>query len=110
MKTTKERYVVFLDISLKKSKYIDSSVNISQIPYSELEKLFRNQIRHEKSLFDNSTSYEITKDLFNSNKSFFSEEIPITFNFDLYEYFVSLYSISDDSDEHCYTTLPLPIK
>jgi len=92
----KIHYLVDLEVALKNSEYVFGFINISHIPYSKLDELFRDQVNHESFLFDDSMSYFIEETLYNKHKEFFDKEIPFTFDFNLFEYSVSLSSVKKD--------------
>ncbi len=109
MKQKKYFYQVFLDIYLKGADEALGFINISQIPYKKLEALFKSQVTKEKFLFDNSTSYEINEELYLANKELLDKEIPFNFDFNLFEYSVSL--SGDEMEKYkkdYYEELPLP--
>lgn len=83
-------YKVHLEVVLKRADFIFGFINISHIPYSKLEELFFDQVVTEKFLFDEGMSYFIEEDLYMKNKVFFDKEIPFTFDFNLFDYSVSL--------------------
>jgi len=83
-------YKVHLEVVLKGADFIFGFINISHIPYSKLEELFFDQVVTEKFLFDEGMSYFIEEDLYMKNKVFFDKEIPFTFDFNLFDYSVSL--------------------
>lgn len=83
-------YTVFLEVALKTSERVFGFINISHIPYRKLEELFRDQITFENALFDDTMSYFIEEELYNKHKEYLDKEIPFTFDFDIFEYSVSL--------------------
>ncbi|HEY1870135.1 MAG TPA: hypothetical protein VGG71_03705 [Chitinophagaceae bacterium] len=93
MKKKKHYYIVELEVALKTSKFVFGFINISHIPYSKFEEIFKEQITTEHFLFENSRGYDIDGDLYEKNKLFFDKEIPFIFDFNLFEYCVSFASI-----------------
>ena len=83
-------YQVYLDVVLRNEEHMFGSINISHIPYKKLEELFLDQVVAERFLFDDAMSYQISEKLYKKNKKFFDEEIFFRFDFDLFEYSVSL--------------------
>lgn len=83
-------YQVHLEVVLKGSNFVFGFINISHIPYQKFEELFRDQVTNERFMFDYGMSYFIEKNLYNKNKEFLDNEIPFTFDFDLFEYSVAL--------------------
>jgi len=90
-------YQVHLEVVLNGSDFVFGFINISHISYKKFEELFFDQITHERFLFDDAISYFIEPNLYNKHKEFFDNEIPFTFNFDLFEYSVAL--TGDDFDK-----------
>jgi hypothetical protein len=90
MEAEKFYYQVDLEIVLKGTDFVFGFINISHIPYTKFEELFRDQVTREKFLFDDSLSYFIEEDLYIKHKEFFDKEIPFTFDFSLFTYSVSL--------------------
>lgn len=86
-------YQVDLTVALKTSDSIFGYINISHIPYSKFEELFKDQVTNERFLFDNSISYFIDEILYNKHKSYLDDAIPFKFDFNLFEYSVGLGSI-----------------
>ena len=93
MKEKKYYYKVYLEVALKTSEYVFGYINISHIPYSKLEELFRDQVTYEKALFDDTMSYFIEDELYNKHKEYLDSEIPFKFDFNLFEYSVGLSSV-----------------
>jgi hypothetical protein len=88
----KQRYFYQVDLELwsKKKERIFTFVNISHIPYIKLREIFENQITDENYLFDDVSGYRINRKLFKKHKKFLKENILCDFDFDLFEYWVSL--------------------
>ena len=86
-------YQVDLEVVLKGASYVFGFINVSHIPYSKFEELFKDQVKHERFLFDDSMGYLIKEDLYNRHKDFFDKEIPFKFDFSLFEYSVGLSSV-----------------
>ena len=100
-------YQVHLEVVLKGSNFVFGFINISNIPYQKFEELFLDQVTNERFMFDDGMSYFIEKNLYNKNKEFLDNEIPFTFDFDLFEYSVAL--TGDDYSKlkpYCYDELP----
>ena len=94
MKTDKKYYYqVYLEIVLKGAGFVFGFINISHIPYSKFEELFRDQVRHERFLFDDSMGYFIEAELYKKHKEYLDEEVPIMFDFSLFDYSVGLSSV-----------------
>jgi hypothetical protein len=83
-------YQVYMDVVLKAKNIVFGFINISHIPYSKLDELFRDQVKHERFLFDDSMSYWIDKKLYKQHKAFLDAEIPFLFDFKLFDYSVNL--------------------
>ena len=83
-------YQVHLEVVLKGADFVFGFINISHIPYRKFEELFMDQVVHETFLFDDSMSYFIEEELYNQHKEYLDREIPFTFDFNLFEYSVSL--------------------
>lgn len=83
-------YQVHLEVVLNGSNFVFGFINISHIPYEKFEEFFLDQVTNERFLFDDGMSYFIEKDLYNKHKEFLDNEIPFTFDFDLFEYSVAL--------------------
>jgi hypothetical protein len=104
-------YKVYLEVVLKGADYIFGFINISHIPYAKLEELFKDQVIHERFLFDDSMGYSIEKELYNKHGEFFNKEIPFTFDFNLFTYSVSLTSVEIKKyKEDYYKELPPDFK
>ena len=104
-------YQVHLEVVLNGADFVFGFINISHISYQKFEELFLDQITNERFLFDDGMSYFIERSLYNKHKEFFDNEIPFTFNFDLFEYSVAL--TGDDYSKlepTYYTELPPPLK
>lgn len=86
-------YKVYLEVVLKGADFVFGYINISNIPYSKLEELFRDQVIEEKFLFDDSIGYFIEQELYLKNKEYLDKNIPFTFDFDLFVYSVGLTSV-----------------
>ena|SRR5579863_3026443 len=87
-------YKVDLEIARHSDEYVFGFVNISHIPYKKLYTLFKDQITDERFLFDNEPSaYFITPELYKKHKKFLDREVPIKFDFDLFQYSVGLVSV-----------------
>ncbi len=100
-------YQTYLEVNLKNATSVFGFINISHISYVKLEELFKNQVRNEKFLFDDSMSYFIDKELYQKNKVFFDIEIPFTFDFNIFEYWVSLTGdYFDKLEKYYYDELP----
>jgi hypothetical protein len=112
MNTNQEYYYqVHLEVVLKGANFVFGFINISHIPYSKFEELFMDQVTHETFLFDDSLSYFIEEELYNKHKEFFDSEIPFTFDFNLFEYSVSL--TGDKMEKYrkdYYNELPSPFR
>lgn len=93
---TKYYYKVYLEIVLKGEDSIFGYINISNIPYSKLEELFRDQVTDERFLFDDSIGYFIEEALYLEHKTYLDKNIPFTFDFDLFIYSVGLTSVEVD--------------
>ena len=83
-------YQVVLNVALTTSDYEFGFINISDISYEKFYELFSDQVKHERFLFDESLSYTITRELYKKHKKFFDDKISFTFDFNLFEYSVSL--------------------
>jgi len=90
-------YQVHLEVAFKGADFVFGFINISHISYQKFEELFFDQITNERFLFDDGMSYFIELNLYNKHKEFLNNEIPFTFNFDLFEYSVAL--TGDDYDK-----------
>lgn len=100
-------YQVDLEVVLKNTDYVFGFINISHIPYSKLDELFRSQVTYERFLFDDSLGYIIDQELYNEHKEFFDNEIPFTFDFSLFEYSVGLSGdLIEKYEKHYYEELP----
>lgn len=100
-------YQVDLEIVLKGATFVFGFINISHIPYSKLEELFKDQVKYERFLFDDTMGYFITEDLYIQHKDFFDKEIPFKFDFKLFEYSVGLSSIEiQNYRKNYYENLP----
>ncbi|WP_343745229.1 hypothetical protein [Chitinophaga sp.] len=86
-------YQVDLEVVLKGANFIFGFINISHIPYSKFEELFKDQVRNERFLFDEALSYIVDVDLYKRHKEFFDSEIPFKFDFNLFDYAVGLSSV-----------------
>jgi hypothetical protein len=94
MKTDKKYYYqVYLEIVLKGADFVFGFINLSHIPYNKFEELFRDQVRHERFLFDDSMGYFIEPELYKKHKEYLDDEVPITFDFSLFDYSVGLSSV-----------------
>lgn len=93
MSEQRHYYKVDLEIARHKDKYVFGFINVSHIPYEKLYELFKDQITHERFLFDDSMGYMIDKDVYNKHKEFFDKEIPIKFDFKLFQYSVGFGSV-----------------
>jgi len=103
-------YKVYLEVALKTSEYVFGYINISHIPYSKLEELFRDQVTYEKALFDDTMSYFIEDELYNKHKEYLDSEIPFKFDFNLFEYSVGLSSVEVQKyKKDYYEELPPPL-
>lgn len=103
-------YQVHLEVVLNGADFVFGFINISHISYQKFEELFLDQITNERFLFDDGMSYFIEPDLYNKHKEFLDNEIPFTFNFDLFEYSVAL--TGDDHNKlkpAYYDELPPPL-
>ncbi|NSL85319.1 hypothetical protein [Chitinophaga solisilvae] len=89
-------YQADLEVVLKGKDFIFGYINISHIPYAKLEELFREQVQHERFLFDDAMSYVIDKELYTKHQAFLEDQIPFTFDFDLFDYTVGYTSIEAD--------------
>ena len=89
----KNYYLVSLTVALTTSEYVFGDINISHIPYVKLEELFKDQVKNERYLFDDSMSYFITDKLYQKHKEYLDREIPFKFDFELFEYSVGLSSV-----------------
>jgi len=83
-------YQVDLELWSKKTESIFTFVNISHIPYSRLQEIFQSQVINERYLFDEVSGYKIDKALFDEHKNYLNENILCDFDFDLFDYWVSL--------------------
>ncbi|WP_131537270.1 hypothetical protein [Pedobacter nototheniae] len=86
-------YKVYLEVVLKGADFVFGFINISNIPYSKLEELFRDQVIEERFLFDDSIGYFIEEKLYLEHKEYLDKNIPFTFDFDLFVYSVGLTSV-----------------
>ena len=102
--TDKYYYIIDLEVSLKGSKYVFGFINISHIPYSKFEELFKDQVTNEHFLFDDVHGYSIDKELYLKHKAFFDKEIPFDFDFNLFEYNVGLAGIKPEEYKPNYYT------
>ncbi len=102
-------YQVYLEVALRGADYVFGFINISHIPYSKFEELFKPQVTYERCLFDDSLGYMIEEELYNKHKEFFDEEIPFTFDFNLFEYSVSLAGDKLEKYKKDYYEEPPPI-
>lgn len=98
----KKYYQVLLELSLLNDKYIFGLINISQIPYKKLEDIFKDRFTRERFIFDEAIEYTIDKDLYAMHKNFFDKEIPIRFDFELFDYSVGLVVLDSDKYEKDY--------
>jgi len=100
-------YQVYLEVSLKNAEKVFGFVNISHIPYSEFEKIFKSQMEDEKTVFDNGVGYYITPELFQIYKDYLMQEIPFTFDFRLFDYAVGISSVKiEEYKKDYYEELP----
>jgi hypothetical protein len=83
-------YKIYLEVVLKEADFVFGYINISNIPYSKFYELFRDQVTEERFLFDDSIGYFIEKELYLQHKEYLGENIPFTFDFDLFVYSVGL--------------------
>ena len=84
-------YKVYLQVSLRSEETVTGSINISHIPYSKLEEIFKDEIMEDQRfLFDHAIVYMIDEQLYNKHKDFLDKEISFKFKFDLFEYAVML--------------------
>lgn len=83
-------YKVYLEVVKKGADFVFGYINISNIPYSKFEELFRDQVGDERFLFDDSIGYFIEEELYLKHKEYLDKNIPFTFDFTLFEYSVSL--------------------
>ena len=83
-------YQVDLEVVLKGSDFVFGFINISHIPYIKFEELFFEKVTTERFLFDEGMGYSITEELYSKHKSFLDKEIPFTFDFNLFEYSVTM--------------------
>src|ERR1700744_4370394 len=102
-------YKVDLEIVLKKSDYVFGFINISHIPYSKFDEMFKSQVTYEKFLFDDSLGYIIDEELYNQHKDFLDKEIPFKFDFKLFDYSVSLSGDKIEKYKKDYYTEPPPL-
>lgn len=101
-------YQVHLEVVLNGTDFVFGFINISHIPYNKFEDLFKGQITQEKFLFED-VSYFIDKDLYDKNKEFLDNEVPFTFDFDLFTYSVSLTGdVIENYVKDYHEELPLP--
>jgi len=86
-------YKVYLEVVLKGADFVFGYINISNIPYSKLEELFKDQVIEERFLFDDSIGYFIEQELYLKHKEYLDKNVPFTFDFDLFVYSVGLTSV-----------------
>lgn len=79
-----------MEVVLKGTNFVFGYINISNIPYSKLEELFRDQVREERFLFDDSVGYFIEEDLYLKHKEYLDKNIPFTFDHGLFVYSVGM--------------------
>lgn len=107
MEAQKLYYQVYLDIVLKAKNVVLGFINISHIPYSKLDELFRDQVKHERFLFDDAIVYAIDKKMYQQHKVFLDKEVPFMFDFKLFDYTVSLTGIEVEKyKQDYYEALP----
>jgi len=98
----KHYYKVYLEVVLKGADFVFGFINISNIPYSKLEELFRDQVIDERFLFDDSLGYFIEQELYLKHKEYLDKNIPFTFDFDLFVYSVGLTGVETHKYEKDY--------
>jgi hypothetical protein len=109
MKKDELYYIVELEVALKNSKYVFGYVNISHIPYTKFEEIFIDQITNEQFIFDDKGGYIIDEQLYEKYKDFFDKEIQFGFDFNLFEYSVSLSADEKvNYKKNYYDSLPSP--
>jgi hypothetical protein len=89
MTDEKYYYQVYLEVSKKGADEVFGFINVSHIRYEDFEEVFKEQIEKESFLFED-VAYEITKEVYDKNKEFLDKEIPFKFDFNLFDYWVSL--------------------
>jgi hypothetical protein len=111
MKKKEFYYIVELEVSLKNNDYVFGFINISHIPYSKFEEIFKDQITDERSIFDYARGYEINEKLYEEYKDFFDSKIHFGFDFDIFKYHVCL-SVDKvkNYEKNYYDDLPSPFK
>lgn len=86
-------YKVYLEVVLKGADSVFGYINISNIPYSKLEELFKSQFVNERFMFDSVNGYFIEEALYLEHKEYLDKNIPFTFDFNLFDYSVGLTSV-----------------
>jgi hypothetical protein len=98
-------YQIFLE--LWRNDELFAMINISKFPYARFEELFAEQFVNEKFLFDNVAGYYINEELYNENKAFFDNEFPVSFDFELFDYWVAMCSVKTENyQKDYYTAMP----
>lgn len=92
----KTYYQVLLELSLIGDKYVFGFINISHVPYKKFEEILKDKITDERYLFDNNTAYLIDEKVYKKHKKFLDSEIPIRFDFKLFQYSISLASLESE--------------
>lgn len=86
-------YKAYLEVVLKGTDFVFGFINVSNIPYSKLLELFKDQFVNERFMFDSVNGYFIEQELYFEHKEYLDKNIPFTFDFNLFVYSVSFKSV-----------------